>query len=213
MLMEKERTELVDGGIIMLEKGFTKGTSGNLSIYNRELQLMAITPSGMDYRELKPEDMVVMNLQGTVVEGERKPSSEYMLHAILYENRWDLNSVVHAHTVSSTTIACLREDLPAVTYMLAVAGKSVKCAKYATFGTRELALNALEAMQDNNAVLLANHGVVTGGESMKKALDILEQVEYAAELYYRTRCIGQPEVIEDEEMTRIMKKFKMYGQK
>lgn len=213
MIMERERQEVAKYGVSLLGKKLTLGSGGNLSVFNRELSLMAISPSGMEYQDIEAQDVVVMDLSGNIVDGKRKPSSEYQIHRILYENRMDMYAVIHAHTIFSTIFACLGEELLPATYMLASAGKKIKCAEYATFGTGELAVNAYKAMQGNNAALLANHGVVTGAESLKKALDILEQVEYSAELYYRARCIGNPKIIADDEMEKVIEKFKDYGQK
>jgi len=211
MLMEKERLEVIEYGKKLLSLRLTQGTSGNISVFDRETGYLAITPSGMDYMELKPEDITIMDLDGNQIDGSRKPSSEIHLHSLVYKNRPDVDTVVHAHSVYCTTIACLREDLPAVDYMIAVAGKKVKCAEYATFGTKELAVNVVKALENNRAVLLANHGVLTCGNGLKESFHILEEVEYVAELYYRARCIGNPVILDDEEMSRMLVKFETYG--
>lgn len=212
MLMEKERKLIVEFGKKLVTSGLTKGTGGNLSIYNREEKLMAITPSGIDYFEIRPEDVVVLTIEGKQVDGDKKPSSEVELHRIFYERRTDIDAVIHTHTIYATTLACLNWSLPPVHYMVAVAGKDVRCAPYATFGTRELAENAFQFMKDRKAVLLANHGLLTGGSSLQEAFNITEQIEYCAELYYRTKCIGEPVIISDEEMELMKEKFKTYGQ-
>ncbi len=212
MLMEKERKLIVEFGKKLVTSGLTKGTGGNLSIYNREEKLMAITPSGIDYFEIRPEDVVVLTIEGKQVDGDKKPSSEVELHRIFYERRTDIDAMIHTHTIYATTLACLNWSLPPVHYMVAVAGKDVRCAPYATFGTRELAENAFQFMKDRKAVLLANHGLLTGGSSLQEAFNITEQIEYCAELYYRTKCIGEPVIISDEEMELMKEKFKTYGQ-
>lgn len=212
MLMEKERKLIVEFGKKLVTSGLTKGTGGNLSIYNREEKLMAITPSGIDYFEIRPEDVVVLTIEGKQVDGDKKPSSEVELHRIFYERRTDIDAMIHTHTIYATTLACLNWSLPPVHYMVAVAGKYVRCAPYATFGTRELAENAFQFMKDRKAVLLANHGLLTGGSSLQEAFNITEQIEYCAELYYRTKCIGEPVIISDEEMELMKEKFKTYGQ-
>jgi L-fuculose-phosphate aldolase len=210
--MEKERKLIVEFGKKLVTTGLTKGTGGNLSIYNREEKLMAITPSGIDYFEIRPEDVVVLTIDGKQVDGDKKPSSEVELHRIFYERRTDIDAMIHTHTIYATTLACLNWSLPPVHYMVAVAGKDVRCAPYATFGTRELAENAFQFMKDRKAVLLANHGLLTGGSSLQEAFNITEQIEYCAELYYRTKCIGEPVIISDEEMELMKEKFKTYGQ-
>lgn len=213
MLLLNERELLVEYGKKLIDKNLTKGTSGNLSIFNREKELFAITPSGIDYYKTRIEDIVIMNLNGNVVEGNKKPSSEYNLHRIFYVNRDDINAIVHAHTVYSTVLSCLKMSLPSVHYMIASAGKDVRCAEYATFGTEELAKNAYDAMRDRKAVLLANHGVLTAGKDIFEAFSILEDVEYVSELYIKAKNVGEPVIIDDKEMGKIIEKFKSYGQK
>lgn len=212
MLMEKERTEIVTYGQKLVASGLTKGTGGNVSVFNKELKLMAISPSGIDYFETKPEDVVVLDLEGRVMEGSKKPSSEVDLHLIFYQRRNDLDAIIHAHTMYATTLACLRWELPAVHYMVAVAGKNVRCAEYATFGTEELAENAYDAMKDRRAVLLANHGMLAGAQNLLNAFTIVEEIEYVSQLYYHTKSIGNPVILPDEEMTLMKEKFRTYGQ-
>ncbi|NLX61976.1 MAG: L-fuculose-phosphate aldolase [Tissierellia bacterium] len=212
MLMEKERQLIVEYGRKLITQGLTRGTSGNLSIFNREKNLLAISPSGMDYFEIQAEDVVILDIEGNIVDGHRKPSSEVELHRIFYERRQDINAIVHTHSIYSTVLACLNYSLPAVHYVVASAGKDVRCAQYATFGTRQLAENTYKAMEGRKAVLLANHGLLTGGKDLKEAFGIAESVEYCAEIYYRAKSIGQPVIIGDGEMEIILEKFKTYGQ-
>lgn len=213
MLMKEAREQLVEYGKKIITSGLTKGTGGNLSIFDRAKGLIAITPSGIDYFDTKLEDIVIMNLDGEILEGNRKPSSEYELHKIFYERRDDLDAIIHTHTMYATTISCLAWELPAVHYMIALAGKNVRCAEYATFGTMKLAENAFEAMKDRRAVLLQNHGLLAGANDLANAFNITEEIEYCAELYYRTKCIGEPVILPDKEMTLMAEKFKSYGQK
>lgn len=213
MLMEKERRLLVEYGQKLITSGLTSGTGGNLSIFSREEKLMAITPTGMDYFKTKVEDIVVMNLKGEIVDGNRMPSSEYEMHKIFYENREDINAIIHTHTVYATTLACLNWDLPPVHYLVALAGHNVRCAKYATYGTKELAENALEAMKDRRAVILANHGLLAGANDLLNAFNIAEEIEYCSEIYCRVKSIGDPVILQKEEMDLMVEKFKTYGQK
>lgn len=213
MLLLNERELLVEYGKKLIDKNLTKGTSGNLSIFDRDKKLFAITPSGIDYYKTKIEDIVIMDIDGNVVEGSKKPSSEHNLHRIFYANREDIGAIVHAHTIYSTVLSCMNMSLPAIHYMIASAGKDVRCAKYATFGTEELAKNAYDEMKDRKAVLLANHGVLTGGKDIFEAFSILEDVEYVSELYIKAKNIGEPVVIDEIEMEKIIEKFKSYGQK
>lgn len=211
MLMKNEREAIVEYCVKLLEHGLTKGTGGNISIYDRKEKLMAISPSGLDYYETKPEDVVVMDLADNIIEGRRKPSSEYNLHRIFYVNREDCNSVVHCHSMYSAVLACLRWKIPASHYMIALAGKDVRCAEYATFGTPELAENAFEAMKDRKAVLLANHGLLAIASDLPNAFNIAEEIEFCAEIYYKTKCVGEPFILSDEEMKLMDYKFNHYG--
>ncbi|MDF2548397.1 MAG: fuculose phosphate aldolase [Anaerosolibacter sp.] len=213
MLLQQERELIVEYGKRLITSGLTKGTGGNISIYNREKELMAISPSGLDYFKTNPEDIVVLNLEGDVIEGNRKPSSELEMHSIFYKNRKDISAVVHAHSNFATTIACLNWEIPAVHYLVAFAGKNVRCAKYATYGTKELAINSFEGMKERNAVLLANHGLLAGADNIHQAFNIAEEIEFCAEIYYRTKGIGDPIILPEEEMELMLVKFKSYGQK
>lgn len=213
MLLEKERQEVVDYGIKMSTEGLTSGTSGNISAYNKEEGLMAISPSGIGYLDTKVEDIVIMDLKGNIVEGDRKPSSEWGLHASMYLNKADCRGVVHTHSMYCTVFATLRQPLKAVHYVLADSGASVvPCADYATYGTGELAKNAVEAIGEGNAVLLANHGMLACGSSIGSAYGLAKGMEYCAELQYHCMNIGAPVVLSDEQMEVVMDKFKGYGQ-
>lgn len=213
MLLRKERQLITEYGQKLVEKKLTKGTGGNLSIYNRERNLMVISPSGIAYDELKLDDIVVMNLSGEVIEGVNKPSSEYELHKILYEKRGDLKAVIHTHPTYSTTISCLRKEIPAVHYLVAVGGQKIPCASYATFGSKKLAKNVYKAMGNKyKASLMANHGLIAAGKDIKEAFNISELVEFTAELFYRTSNIGDPKILSKKEIKRVVKKFEQYGQ-
>lgn len=213
MLMEKERLELIKYGKKLVEAGLTKGTGGNLSIFDRSTGNVAITPSGIDFFEIRPKDIVIIDLEGKTVEGNRTPSSEWEMHLMPYRTRTDIDAVIHAHTMYATVLACLREDLPATHYMIAVAGPTVRCAEYATYGSHELAVNASKAMEDRKAVILANHGILAGANDLLNAFNIIEEIEYCSEIYTKARSIGNPVILPPEEMTLMAEKFKTYGQK
>lgn len=213
MLLQKEREAVVEYGKQMFSKNLTNGTTGNISVYNREQELMAISPSGIDYFSTTPEDVVVMKLDGTVVDGSRKPSSEVHLHSEVYRNKADVNAVVHTHSDNSTVMGCLRWSLPAVHYMLAASGGvQVPCAEYATFGSYELGVNAVKAMGEHKACFLANHGLLVCDVNLEKALALAEKVEWIAGIYLRTRQVGDPVILDDEEMARVAERSKSYGQ-
>ena len=213
MLLEKEREQVVYYCKQLLTRGLTKGTGGNISVYNRKENLVAISPSGIDYPLLTAEDITIVTVDGEIVEGKNKPSSEIEMHTIFYKQREDINAIVHTHSPFASTIASLRWTLPAVSYLVAFAGKDVRCADYATFGTKELAENAFQAMEGRKAVLLANHGLLSGAGTIDLAFTIAEEIEFCCEIYYRSKSIGEPVILDDQEMRRMDEKFKTYGQK
>jgi L-fuculose-phosphate aldolase len=214
MLLKKERTEVVAYCKKLITAGLTTGTGGNISIFNREAGLYAISPSGMDYFETEPEDIVVMDLAGRVVDGERKPSSEHALHQIFYTDREDIGAVVHTHSTYSTVLSTLREGLPASSYLVAFAGPDVRCGKYASYGTPELAKVTFEAMRDRQAALMANHGLIAGARDIAGAFTVAEQIEQCAKVYVMARAIGKPVFLDPDEMERMMVRFRDdYGQK
>ncbi|MBS9805684.1 L-fuculose-phosphate aldolase [Bacillus toyonensis] len=212
MLLQKEREEIVAYGKKMISSGLTKGTGGNISIFNREQGLIAISPSGLEYYGTRPEDVVIVNLDGEVVEGARKPSSELDMHLIYYRNREDINALVHTHSPYAKTIATLGWELPAVSYLIAFAGPNVRCAPYETFGTKQLAEAAFEGMIDRRAVLLANHGLMAGANNIKMAFTVAEEIEFCAQIYYQTKSVGGPKLLPEDEMENLAKKFEGYGQ-
>ena len=212
MILEKEREQVIEYSLKLLSEGLTNGTAGNVSIFNREEGLVAISPTGVNYSELTPEMISVVDLDGKLIEG-LKPSSELEMHMILYRNRGDVNAVIHTHPVYTTVLACLREDLPAIDYMIAVTGATkVRCAEYASYGTKELAENAYKAMGSSLAVILANHGLTTAGKDIANAFNITVQVEYISNLYIKAKNIGEPIVLPDNEMNSMLERFKTYGQ-
>jgi L-fuculose-phosphate aldolase len=214
MLLKKEREEVVKYSKKLITSGLTTGTGGNISIYKRDKKLFAISPSGMDYFETEPEDVVVMDIEGKIVDGVRKPSSEHELHRIFYQNREDINAVVHTHSTYSSVLATLREPLPASSYLVAFSGLDVRCASYASFGTRELAENTYAAMENRNAVLMANHGLLAGNNDILNAFNVAEQIEHCAEVYVKARSIGIPVILDEEEMEEMVVRFRQsYGQK
>ena len=212
MILEKEREQVIEYSLKLLSEGLTNGTAGNVSIFNREEGLVAISPTGVNYSELTPEMISIVDLEGKLIEG-LKPSSELEMHMILYRNREDVNAVIHTHPVYTTVLACLRQDLPAIDYMIAVTGATkVRCAEYASYGTKELAENAYKAMGSSLAVILANHGLTTAGKDIANAFNITVQVEYISNLYIKARNIGEPIILPDKEMYSMLERFKTYGQ-
>lgn len=211
MRLEVERKSIVQYGRNLITAQLTTGKGGNLSIYNRAEGLVAIKPSGVGYFDMTPEDVVVVDLDGSVVDGNLKPSSEIQFHLGLYKYRVDINAVVHTHQIYATTIACLNWELPAVHYLVGVSGNKVPLAPYATYGSKELSENILKSIENYNACLLANHGLVTVGANIDAAFATAEEIELVSRLYYQARCIGDPVILSDNEMKVVIKKFSTYG--
>jgi len=214
MLLKNERIQLMNYGKKMILDGLTKGTGGNLSIFNREKNLMAITPSGVGYLDITPEDIVILDVEtGKIIEGNRVPSSESDMHRIFYKYRKDINAMVHTHSKYSTGLSCTGKKLPAIHYLLAVAGEEIPCAKYATYGTVELAKNAYKSMEGNKGVLLSNHGLLAGGKDISEAYNIAENIEFCCELYFISKVVGEPRILPEQEMKKVMERFEDYGKK
>ena len=187
------------------------GTTGNLSVRTGEGFL--VTPSGCSCDAVEPGDLVLLAMDGTPEPGQATPSSEWRLHRDVYGARHDVGAVVHAHPPFATTLACLREDLPPIHYMVAVTGTGrVRCAPYAPFGTGELSRAALEALGDSRACLLANHGLLAVGFDPAHALRVAAEVEAVAELWWRARLVGTPKLLGDSEMAEVLRRFRDYGQ-
>jgi L-fuculose-phosphate aldolase len=212
MVMLPQRQQIVEYGRKMVQSGLTTGSGGNLSILSAPDNLIAISPSGIDYNDVTVADVVVVDRSGKVVDGERKPSSELGFHLSLYAARPEVEAVVHTHSVYATTLACLHWELPAVHYLVAFSGDKVPLAPYATFGSPELADNIIESIGSYNAVLLANHGLVAVGTDMKSCFNVAEEIELVARIYYQTKTVGQPVLVGAEEMQRVVDKFNHYGQ-
>lgn len=211
MKLQEEREAVVAYCQKMITSRLTTGTGGNISICNRARGEVAMTPTGVDYFEMKADDIVIINLDGEIMEGTTKPSSEAEMHLALYKRRDDISAVVHTHSVFATTIACLRWELPPVHYLIGFSGKKVPLAPYATYGTPELAQNVAKAIGNYNAVLLANHGLVAVGETLSRAFSTAEEIELVSEIYYRTKSIGEPVILSEEEMENVLRKFADYG--
>jgi L-fuculose-phosphate aldolase len=189
--------------------GLNRGKSGNVSARCHDGFL--ITPSGLAYASTRPQDIVLMTLDGEA-RGALPPSSEWRFHRALYATRPEVGAVVHAHASFATTLACLGRDIPAFHYMVAVAGgNDIRCAPYATFGTQQLADHALVALEGRKACLLANHGMIAVGSWLQGALALAVEVEALAEQYWRALQIGPPNLLTEAEMERVLAKFATYG--
>ena len=191
--------------------GFCPSKSGNVSA--RFGEGLLITPSGLPYAKTKPEDLIHLSLDGTVLDGTRKPSSEWPFHVEIYKARPDAQAIVHTHSPRATALSCTRRGIPAFHYMIALCGGAdVRCADYATFGSPELAANAVRGLDGRKAVLLANHGVIALGQTLAGAHTIVAEVENLAGQYLDILAAGlEPIILDGAEMERVGAKFAGYG--
>jgi L-fuculose-phosphate aldolase len=204
------RRQIIRTCIRMNELGLNQGTAGNASA--RIPDGLLITPSGLPYDALKPEDLVIIDSRGRA-RGGRAPSSEWRFHHDIMANRPEAGAILHAHAPFCTALACLGRDIPAFHYMVAVAGgDTIRCAGYATFGTQALSDHALAALEGRRACLLANHGMISIGVDLDSALALAVEVEALAGQYCRALQIGEPIILPPGEMRRVLKKFSGYGQ-
>ena len=212
--MPELRRQLIETACRMAPANLNRGSAGNLSVRTREngLDGYLITPSGMDYEVLVPEDIVFMRLDGTP-DGRRKPSSEWRFHHDIYAARPDAGAILHAHSPFATSLACLRRDIPPFHYMIArFGGDTIRCAEYATFGTQALSDHALAALQDRCACLLANHGLLVFGRTLEQMFALAVEFESLCEQYWRACQLGQPILLDAGEMATVLAKFASYGQ-
>ncbi|MGQ9479716.1 MAG: class II aldolase/adducin family protein [Thermoproteota archaeon] len=192
MFFSELRSKIVETFRMLNETSLTFGFSGNISARAPEKGLFLITPSGLKKARLDPADILLVDSDGSVIEGNRKPSVETPMHLTIYRARRDVKAIIHAHPVYSTVFAVTGRSIHPVTEeMVLYTGGEVKVARYALFGTEELAGNVLEALGDRSAVLLSNHGIVTCGKDLDEAMDILLCVEREAEIILFSRLLGR----------------------
>lgn len=197
----------------MTAAALNRGTAGNVSARSDTAEDgFLITPTGMDYADLQPGDIVPMNLAGQW-QGRRKPSSEWRFHRDIYRARPEFGAIIHAHSPFATALACMGLAIPAFHYMIArFGGADVRCAPYALFGSQELSDAALAALAERSACLLAHHGMIVCGRDLKQALALAIEFETLCEQYWRVLQIGAPKLIPAEEMARVLERFAGYGQ-
>jgi len=204
------RQELIDTCRNMNRLGINKGTSGNVSL--RHGNGLLITPTGIAYEALRPEQIVQLDWEGNF-DGDILPSSEWRFHCDILRARPDLNALVHTHSTHATTLAIMGRSIPAIHYMIAAGGgKDIRCAPYATFGTQALAEVILAAMEGRRACLLAHHGVLAGHASLARALSLAVTVEELATQYLHCLPFGEPPCLSDAEIDVVLEKFRTYGQ-
>ncbi|WP_018169765.1 L-fuculose-phosphate aldolase [Thioalkalivibrio sp. ALMg9] len=203
------REAVIHTGMETNRRRLNQGTSGNISV--RCGDGMLITPSGIAYEALQPDDLVYIDADGQWAPG-RKPSSEWHFHRAILLARPELGAVVHVHSVHASVVAIQGRDIPALHYMIAAAGgNSIRCAPYATFGSETLSEHAVAALRDRTACLLANHGMIATGTDLERALWLTEEVELLARQYVLSLQIGGPQLLDDAEMDRVLEKFRHYG--
>ncbi|RMD64334.1 MAG: class II aldolase [Alphaproteobacteria bacterium] len=215
------RRALIDTARRMNELGINQGTSGNLSVRlvvrGGASGGLLITPSGVPYEAMVPADIIEMAFDGTwrCAGPGRRPSSEWRFHLDIMRARPEFGAVIHTHARHATALACLRREIPAFHYMVAVAGGStIRCAPYATFGTAALSRHVLRALAGRRACLLANHGLIACGRDLAAALALAVEVETLAAQYCTALAIGKPKILSEAEMARVIKKFEAgYGRR
>ena len=203
------RQSIIDTCLRMNREAINQGTSGNVSA--RWGDGMLISPSGIPYEELEPADIVFLDAKGTHPPSQR-PSSEWRLHLGILQARPEIGAVVHTHSVHATALAMRGMEIPAAHYMVAAAGgPNIRCARYATFGTRDLSERAIEALEDRSACLLANHGVVATGPDLRRALWLASEIEVLARQYILSLMLGGPDLLSAAEIERVRERFRDYG--
>jgi L-fuculose-phosphate aldolase len=203
------KQDVIAACLQMNDSGLNQGTSGNISV--RTETGFVITASGIPYDRMQEHHIVEMELGG-VYSGDFLPSSEWRMHLDIFAARPEAQAVVHTHSPHATALACLANDIPAFHYMVAAAGgNSLRCASYGTFGTQELSDNMLIALEDRSACLLANHGMISIGASLRAAFALAVEVENLSRQYALACQIGTPVILDDAEMTNVLERFKSYG--
>lgn len=213
--MSAEERALRVGVIATAQKmsaiGLSPGRSGNVSV--RFGDGMLITPSGMAYDTLTPDDVVFVAADGSVLASSRKPSSEWQFHLSALAARGDRAGVVHTHSENAVVLACRHQSIPAFHYMVAAAGGTdIPCIPYATFGTKKLARLVADGLARRDAVLMGNHGQIAIGKSLESALELACEVETLAAQYVKVLSLGKPKLLTDKEMRTVLGKFQSYGQ-
>ncbi|MBC8294527.1 MAG: class II aldolase/adducin family protein [Pelagibacterales bacterium] len=207
--MKNLRLEVIKYAKMLNSKKLSALRSGNISIRHKAGFL--ITPSGVKYSLLKKKDIVFVTLKGIYDKKKNIPSSEWRFHQDIYLKKKEAKAIVHAHSTCATAISSHGKFIPAFHYMVAMAGgNDIKCAKYATYGTRELSKNILKALKNRSACLIGNHGQIAFSENLSKAFELAEEVENLSHQYINALKIGKPKILSSEKMKKILEKAKNY---
>ena len=207
--MKNLRLEVIKHAKMLNSKKLSALRSGNISARYKDGFL--VTPSGSKYSSLKKKDIVFVSLKGEFDKKKGIPSSEWRFHQDIYINKVEAKAIVHAHSNYATAISAHGKGIPAFHYMVAMAGgNDIKCAKYATYGTRELSKNILKALRQRNACLIGNHGQIAFSENLSKAFELAEEVENLSNQYIKALKIGKPNILSSKEMNKVLSKAKNY---
>ena len=213
-MLEELRKKVSDYGKRMFNEGLTRGTGGYISARDKETGLICSTPSAIPYLEIEPEDVLVSDVDGNIIEGNGKISSEWFVMSEVYKNRPDINALVHAHAKFSTVLSALRQDLPASCFSLPIAGgPNVRCTAFHSFYSQDLADDIFDKMRDRKAVLMGNHGLLAGGDDLDEAYSVANTVEYCAEIHWMALCAGTPVPLTEEETEIQIADTKRYSKK
>ena len=200
---------VIESCLAMNAQGINQGSAGNISVRFEDGFL--ITPSGIQYEQLQPENIVFIDMEGNS-EDPLAPSSEWRMHRDIYVNRPQAGAVLHAHSIFATALSCLRLDIPAFHYMVAVAGGSdIRCADYALFGTQALSDNMLTALVNRRACLLGTHGMICYHDNLDQALGLGVEIETLAKQYWYARQAGDPVILDQAQMSEVLERFESYG--
>ena len=207
--MKNPKLEVIKYVKMLNSKKLSALRSGNISV--RYKNGFLITPSGVKYSSLKNKDIVFVSLKGEFDKKKATPSSEWRFHQDIYLNKKEAKAIVHAHSNCATAISTHRKTIPAFHYMVAMAGgNDIKCAKYATYGTRELSENILKALKNRSACLISNHGQIAFSDDLAKAFELAEEVENLSNQYINALKIGKPKILSLKEMSKVLSKAKNY---
>ena len=213
MKWQSERTIVVQAAQQLLRLGLVAATSGNVSMRlegDEKEGLIAVTPAGTDYETMTPEDIVVVDYDVDVIEGDTVPSSESLTHVAVYKARPDISAVIHTHSIYASVLAVAGVALPPILdELVAYLGGPVEVAEYGFPSTEDLGEKAIQAMGERNAVFIRNHGVVAAGRDMPDALRACELVERAAQIYIQARALGSVRTLPSEVVEAEVNIFRM----
>ena len=211
----EQRNKIIEYSLKLNSTNLSPLRSGNISLRSEEngVEGYLITPSGKKYETLKSEDIVFMSLKEEAKDNTslNKPSSEWRFHRDIYLNKRNAEAIVHAHSPHASAVSSHRKSIPPFHYMIALAGgDDIKCAEYATFGTKELSQNVIKALENRSACLMSNHGQVAFGKNLDQAFELAQEIENICHQYTIALKLGEPKILSLEEMKKVLEKAKDY---